>query len=70
MTYSYAILKELGEVGEKSVNLVMWGNQQAKIDVRQWLRDETGELTPCKGICLTKEEAKELVGILAEYLYS
>lgn len=65
----YRIEQDLGAVGGngKSLKLVRWGDNPAKLDLRTWRESEDG-LKPGKGITLTDNEAKELAGVLAKYL--
>ena len=65
MTYDYEILEHLGTVGNKALKIVKWGNGQPKYDLRQWRYGEDGLMMPGKGVTLTKQEAKELMELLA-----
>jgi hypothetical protein len=65
----FQIEKDFGAVGGngKSLKLVRWGDNPAKLDLRTWRESEDG-LKPGKGITLTENEAKELAGVLTSYL--
>lgn len=69
MQFDFEIQAELGQVGEKKVQLVSWAGRPAKIDIRPWRQAEDG-LKPGKGITLSEAEAKTLIGILSELIYA
>lgn len=69
--FGFVIERELGVLSEKGngwakeLNLVSWGEREAKLDVRDWAPDHE----KCgKGITLTEEEAQLLVKYLSEYV--
>ncbi len=71
MDIKYEIIKELGILSEnsrgwkKEINLISWNSASLKIDIREWApnHEKMG-----KGITLSGEEAKKLMGVLAGYL--
>lgn len=65
---SYEVIKEIGEIGGgKKVRIMKWNDNEPKLDIRQYT-EKDGEERCGKGICLTNEEAKNLVDILGKYL--
>ena len=66
---SFEVKKVIGNVGEKKMLKVMsWNGKEAKLDLRDWWTDKDGNEKCGKGICLSNEEAKELVNLLSNYL--
>lgn len=66
---SYEVTNTIGEIGgNKWVKVISWNGNPAKIDVRSWVTDKDGNEKCGKGICLSNEEAKELVNLLSKYL--
>lgn len=61
------IIKNIGVVStepsgwQTELNLVSWGGQPAKYDLRPWAPDHA---RPAKGVTLTKEELVSLAAIL------
>ena len=65
------IVKHFGDLSDpnetyvKELNLIEWGNNGAKYDLRTWKHNkETGEVTAGKGLTLSSNELKELFKIL------
>lgn len=66
---SYEVMNEIGELGNgKKVRVVSWNGRESKIDIRQWTTDDNGNERCGKGICLTNDEAKNLIDVLSKYL--
>ena len=66
---SYEVKKVIGNLSnDKAIKVISWNGREAKIDIRSWSKDEDGNEKCGKGICLTNDEAKELVKLLGEYL--
>ena len=66
---SYEVKTVIGNVGEKKVlKVIAWNGKEAKLDLREWFTDKDGNEKCGKGICLTNEEAKDLVDLLSKYL--
>lgn len=67
--FEFTIERELGLVGGngKALNLVAWGENPAKLDLRAWRETEQG-LRAGKGVTLTENEARDLSRLLNEYL--
>ena len=69
--FTYEIVEEIAVISEnekgwrKELNLISWNGREPKYDIRDWApeHEKMG-----KGVTLTKEELKELVNVLAEYL--
>lgn len=62
---TYGIFSQGIKSWNKEVNLVSWNGRPAKLDIRAWQKDHT----KCgKGITLTRDEAEELVKLLAKIL--
>lgn len=59
-----AVIGKSGGDGKitKELNIVKWGNNPAKFDIRAWNADHTKAY---KGIALDKEEAKALLAALS-----
>ena len=53
----------------KRLAIVQWADNPARLELRQWLKNEEGE-KPGKGITLTDEEARALYVGLHKYLQS
>ena len=69
---SFEVKKEIGVFGEnnttiKRVRVASWNGREAKLDIRGYKKDGNNEI-PQKGICLTVDEAKELIKLLNDYL--
>ena len=67
MKIDFELKKRIGALSNhngytKELNLVQWGGEYLKYDVRLWMPDGK----PSKGITLTKAEAKELRRLLNE----
>ena len=67
MKINFELKKRIGTLSNcngytKELNLVEWGGEYLKYDVRLWMSDGK----PGKGITLTKAEAKELRRLLNE----
>lgn len=67
MKINFELKKRIGTLSNrngytKELNLVDWGGEYLKYDVRLWMSDGK----PGKGITLTKAEAKELRRLLNE----
>lgn len=66
-TVDFKIVEYLGVLSEKStgwkkeLNLVKWGDNEPKFDVREWSEDHT---KMGKGIVLTEEELLKLYQII------
>lgn len=66
--FSFTIEKHLGVLSETKkgwkleLNLISWGNQPAKYDIRKWSPDHE---TMGKGVTLTKEELMTLKSLLS-----
>ena len=66
---TYEVKNELGNIGEdKKLRVISWNGKEAKIDLRAYWTDKDGNENPGKGVCLSNEEAKELVDLLNDYL--
>lgn len=67
--YDFEISEHIGTVDSSSreVNLVSWGSNNPKIDIRSWRTTSKGRV-PNKGITLSVQEARELVDLLSDYL--
>lgn len=67
--FKFEIVKELGSLGSsskgwsKELNLVKWGENKPKADIRSW---SEGHAKMGKGITLSKDELKKLKEILNE----
>ena len=66
---SYEVKNIIGKVGEKKeLRIVSWNGNEAKLDLREWFTDKDGNEKCSKGICLTSEEARDLIDLLNKYL--
>ncbi len=71
MDIKFEITKEIGVLSSsakgwnKEINMVSWNNAAPKYDLREWAPDHS---RMGKGITLNKEEAAELVKLLAQEL--
>ena len=66
--FDYEVEKELAELSNtgssaKRLTLTRWSNYPAKLDLRTWVIEESGE-KPGKGITLTEQEAQRLLEAL------
>lgn len=75
MDFNYEIIKELCIVKEyprknmkKEINIVKWGKDIPKIDIRYWMYDENGSKRPGKGLSISEEELIILLDNGEEYL--
>lgn len=65
----FDIIKNIGTLSEGSkgwrreVNLISWNGRKAKLDIRDW---DEAHAKMGKGITISKEELKQLKGILNE----
>lgn len=50
----------------KELNLVSWNGRMPKYDIRDWTE---GHRQPGRGITLTEDELRELIGAAEEFLY-
>lgn len=71
---TFDIKEKLAEIsntgrGAKLLTRTSWNGGPAKIDLRIWLTDESGEVKPGRGITLTDEEAAAVSDTLQAYLY-
>lgn len=65
---SYEVKKKLGKLSDKlELRIVAWGEREAKLDIRQWYEDRDGNEKCSKGVCLTTDEAKQLVDLLTNF---
>lgn len=70
-TFEYEIRQKIACLSEekggwtKEINLVSWGNNEAKYDIRAWSTDHT---KMGKGITLSEEELVMLKSVLDELL--
>ena len=66
----YEILENLGVIStnkngwSREVNIVAWGENPPKLDIREWSPDHT---KMSKGITLTREEAENIYMLLDKY---
>ena len=66
----YEIVEHLGVISEnakgwtKELNLVSWNDREPKYDIRDWAPEHT---KMGKGITLTEEEARNLLGLLEKH---
>ena len=72
--FSYEVEHELAELSNtgsnaKRLTITSWSNSTPKLDLRNWIIEESGE-KPGKGITLTDAEARTLVNALQTYLES
>lgn len=60
----------LGDSGTytRELNVVSFNNRPARLDVRAWRQDGSGNKTPLKGIQLTDNEASALCNALNQYI--
>ena len=58
-----------GMQNAKRLAVVKWADNPARLELRQWLKNEEGE-KPGKGVTLTDEEARALYVGLRQYLNS
>ena len=69
--FTYEIVEELAVLSEnekgwkKELNMVSWNGREPKYDIRDWApeHEKMG-----KGVTLTREELKELAGVLMDLL--
>lgn len=67
--FSYEVKNIIGKLSEgKEVRVISWNGREAKIDIRAWSTDDNGNEKAGKGICLSNDEAKNLVDLLGKYL--
>lgn len=71
MEFEFEVVEHIGIVAEhgngyqKQLNLVSFGGNEPKYDLRTWGKaDEEGKRKMMKGITMTKEELKELKKLL------
>lgn len=72
MDFSFNIKKTIEEIGNagnvsKRLTFTEWNGHPARLDLRQWITTESGELQPGKGITLSDTEARKLQAALAKY---
>ena len=73
MAVDYEVVEDFGQIGEakggtmRSLCLISWNKRPAKLDLRAWHEQEDKSKKPGKGITLTDEEAKDLLGLLQKY---
>jgi hypothetical protein len=60
-----AILSTRGKAWQQELNLVKWGNNKPKYDIRDWMQNHK---RMGKGITLTFEELEKAVGLLQQNL--
>lgn len=60
-----AVISRYGDES-KELNLISYGNRPPKYDLRTWKEQPDGGRIMCKGITLTREEAKALKNALVE----
>jgi hypothetical protein len=73
--FKYEIIKKIGEpiptnadTIKIEVNRISYNNAPSKVDIRCWrLSHNDQERTMLKGLSLTDEQARQLLGILTEY---
>ena len=68
--FNYEVKKVIGQLGENSkyeLRVVSWGGREAKLDIRQWYKQD-GVEKGGKGVALGNEEAKTLIELLTAYL--
>lgn len=70
---SFSIERDIATISStgstrKALTLTAWNNRPAKLDLRTWRQDESGEELPGKGLTLTTDEAAALAHALARYL--
>ena len=66
--FSYEVKEKLGDLSErKEVRVIAWGDNEPRLDIRDWWLDKSGNEKCGKGICLTDDEARELMKLLNEY---
>lgn len=58
-----------GMQNAKRLAVVKWADNPARLELRQWLKNEEGE-KPGKGVTLTADEARALYVGLRQYLDS
>lgn len=58
-----------GMQNAKRLAVVKWADNPARLELRQWLKNEDGE-KPGKGVTLTADEARALFVGLRSYLQS